>query len=260
MIHKKTISWWFILLVVSVVVIGCDCHPVSPSWDCDYDGDYVVQETFSYSLPEAGHTGLRLEGINGSVTITGTGSAQSITVAGERFVGSYSRADAEAHLQDLEVQIDDRGSEILVKTIQPPESHGRSYVVEYEITVPNDLEIFVQNLNGGVRLEGIHGSTYVDLVNGEIDGRISLPVEGVAELSIVNGTVRLDIPASTSARFSASVVNGNIDVSGLTLHDSTSTRQSLQGTLGNGRGRIALGVVNGNIRVTGYSPTLRSKR
>jgi DUF4097 and DUF4098 domain-containing protein YvlB len=246
------ISWWFTLLVVVVVCPGCDCHPASPSWGDWHHGDYVVQESFSYSFAAAGHTGLRLEGINGSVTITGNGSAQSITVSGERFVGSHSRADAEAHLRELEVRIDKSGSEILVKTIQPHEPHGRNYVVEYEITVPNDLEIFVQNLNGGVRLEGIHGSANVALVNGEISGRVSLPAEGVLELSVVNGAVRLDIPTDTSARFSASVVNGSVAMSGLTLHDKTSTRKVLQGTLGSGRGRITLGAVNGDIRVTGY--------
>jgi DUF4097 and DUF4098 domain-containing protein YvlB len=253
MLNKKTISWWFTLLVLSIVCLGCDCNPGSTSWG----GDYVVQESFSYSVDAAGHSGLRLEGVNGSVTITGNASAQSITVAGERFVGSDSRADAEAYMQELEVQIDDRGAEILVKTVQPRESHGRNYVVEYEITVPSDLEVFVRNINGGIRLEGIQGSTYVDLVNGEIGGRVSLPADGVVDLSTVNGAVRLDIPAATSARFSAGVVNGTIDISGLTLRDSTSTRKSLQGTLGSGRGRIALSTVNGSIRVTGYPPPLR---
>ena len=95
-------------------------------------------------------------------------------------------------------------------------------------------------------------STYVDLTNGEVGGRVSLAADGVIDVSTVNGAVRLDIPVDTSARFSAGVVNGTIDMSNLTLRDSTSTRKSLQGTLGNGRGRIALGTVNGGIRVSGY--------
>lgn len=248
MIQEKTISLWLALLVVSVACFGCDCQPGSPSWD----GDHVVRVPFSYSVSAAGRTGLRLEGVNGSITITGDPSAQSITVAGERRVGSTNQADAEAHLQELEVQIDDSGSEVLVRTVQPSESQGRNYIVDYTITVPSDLEVVVHNLNGGVNLEGVYGSLFVALVNGEIDGRVRLPTDGVVDLATVNGPVDLSIPVDTSARLSASVVNGTINTSGLAFHDSTSTRNSFKGTLGSGRGHIELGTVNGNIRVKGY--------
>lgn len=249
MLRQSNRFLWAGCLVVSIGWLGCDGHPTSP--DVLLDGQYMVGESFTYELSGAGHTGLRLEGINGSIVITGDPAAHSIRVTGERRVGSYSRADAEAHLRELEVQCNDLAGEVLVKTVQPRESEGRTYIVDYEVAVPSELEVAVLNINGEVRLEGLRDSAFVDLVNGEINGSVSFPVEGVIDMSTVNGTIDLRIPVDTSARLSASVVNGRIEWSNLNLRNQTVTPQFLQGVLGDGRGRISLSVVNGNIRVRG---------
>ena len=70
-------------------------------------------------------------------------------------------------------------------------------------------------------------------------------------MSVVNGAITLGIPKSTSAEFSAAIVNGYINVSDLTLYDSQSTTHSLTGRLGAGEGTISLMVTNGTIAVVG---------
>jgi len=91
----------------------------------------------------------------------------------------------------------------------------------------------------------------VQLVNGQIQAKVTLPTDGVIAMSTVNGGINLNIPQSTSAEFSASVVNGTISTD-LILINLVSTPTSLTGTLGTGEGTIALSTVNGSISVWGF--------
>ena len=76
-------------------------------------------------------------------------------------------------------------------------------------------------------------------------------MEGVVDLSTVNGTIDVSVPVDTSAHLTANVVNGTIGVRNLDLHNQVSSRTSLQGVLGNGRGSLRLSTVNGSIDVEG---------
>jgi len=238
------------LLAAFVSCLSCHWHPFSADDVSHYDA--VARESFFYEVNVAGQTRLRLEGINGEVTVTGVDGQASVTIEGERRVESDSSSDAEAHLRELEVRVDELGNEISVETIQPKDSQGRNYIVNYQISVPKDMEVMLSHINGNIHLRDLSGGNLVDLVNGKIEGRLSLPPDGLIDISTVNGTLDLDIPKNTSARVAASVVNGSINMNNLSLHNSTSTKTSLRGTLGSGRGTIALSAVNGTIDVTGY--------
>jgi DUF4097 and DUF4098 domain-containing protein YvlB len=231
--------------------LGCDWTPFSA--DDEYYGvshnNHVASESFSFELGMASR--LRLEGINGTITVTGSSESASVTIYGERRVGSESAADAQEHLSRLEVRVEELGDEISVRTLQPSESRGRNYVVDYEITLPRGLTVHINNINGNIDLEGLAGDTLAELINGQIDAKVSVPVEGVVDLSTVNGTIEVSVPVDTSAHLAASVVNGTIGIRNLTLHNEVSSRTSLQGVLGNGHGNILLSTVNGSIDVEG---------
>jgi DUF4097 and DUF4098 domain-containing protein YvlB len=167
-------------------------------------------------------------------------------------VKSESTEDAEAHLKELAVDVQDLTNEILVRTVQPNQSGGRNYIVNYTITLPKNMDITVNSLNGRVTLDEILGSVFVDLVNGVIDGEVTLPLDGTINMGIMNGSIDLDIPLNTSAEFTAGVTNGNISVSNLELQNRVATSKSLTGTLGDGRGIISLSTTNGEIMVTGF--------
>jgi DUF4097 and DUF4098 domain-containing protein YvlB len=92
----------------------------------------------------------------------------------------------------------------------------------------------------------------VDLINGDIDGKVTLPLDGTIHMGITNGSIDLDIPQNTSAEFTAGVTNGSISVSNLELRNRVETSKSLTGTLGDGRGTISLNTTNGNIMVTEF--------
>ena len=235
-------------LASSIVLSSCDHSPTSP----DYGGRSVAREAFSFDIPASGHASLRLEGVSGLVTIVGSSQAGSVLITGERRVESNLPGDAELRLQDIEVQVDDLGSEIFVKTHQPSDNQGRNYVVDYEVTLPMDFELHITNISGNVDVRDTHGNAFVNVISGRIEARAEIPLHGTIDMTSTSGGVDLRIPRSTSAEFSAGVVSGTINVSDLSLRNEYHTPNSLRGTLGDGQGRISLNVISGTVRVEGY--------
>lgn len=254
------------LLIIFSLLLGCNL----------FDGnnnsisrtDQIAEASFSYEIPITGQSIFQIEAINGSIKFAG-GLTQGVVVRGVRAVGSETIEDAEERLAGLEVGITEGGSTILVETIQPDNTEGRNYTIDYEIILPETLESVVLQVNGTIAIEGMRGDLVAELVNGEIEledieasvtvsvvngnieSDIIMPAGGNLVQSIVNGEIELTIPDTTSAEFSASINNGEISLSGLSLDNQTSTGNSVTGTLGSGNGTITLEVVNGEITVTG---------
>lgn len=243
---------------------------------CDEDGvnnidtrDYIAEESFSFNISHESRTAFILQGINGSVEVTGSHQASSISVSGVRRVISDSQEDADEHLLLLEVVVDSSTFEPVVRTEQPTESEGREYIVNYTVTMPRGLVLDASTTNGDVTVEsidanaaigatngrvfasGIRGSATMTVINGEIHASATLPVSGELDLGVTNGFIELEIPQETSAEFYASVVNGTITIMDLVMTDQTTTPQSVTGTLGLGSGTITVHAVNGTIVVRG---------
>lgn len=261
----------FILLIAVMVLNSCDDDSnvlVQPKIVANTN--FSASEPFSYKLDVVNQSQLDLEGINGNVNITGKSGFHSVIIKGEKRVESESTEDAADYLPLLEVSIRDLSGKITVKTLQPQETFGRNCVVDYTIILPDNFEILasnvngsvvidtisnlvsVDNVNGQVILNTIYGTTYVNLANGQIAADITLPSEGIIDLSTVNGGISLDIPQNTSAELSAQVTNGGINIYNLDLQNNTSTLKSVSGTLADGRGTISLNTVNGFIQVSGF--------
>ena len=257
----------FITLIL--ININCNDNSLGPIENVD-NTNYVVSSTFSFNVPVVSQSKLRLEGVTGKVIIIGTTQTNSVIVTGEKRVASESIKDAELHMSELSVIMQNLGNEITFKTIQPEKSYGRSYIVDYFVYVPNNFEISndmvngniqvesisnnvaVSNVNGTVTLNNIIGSTTVSLVNGLIESNQTLPLNGNITLSTVNGGIKLSIPQNTSAEFSGASANGSVILSNLSLQNSIITTHSVQGRLGSGQGKVALSGVNGNINIVGF--------
>jgi len=233
--------------------------------------DFKAFESFSEEVVVGNGSRVNLQGVNGNIIVTGMSGASSILIEGTKLVGSDSTQDAEDQLQMLEVNVQSLVNDISIETIHPQNPGGRQYVVDYVITLPNDAEIQISNSNGNVILDAIDndvtvnntngnvtlmdiaGSAEVSLVNGIIDCEVTLPLNGSIDLKTVNGNINLDIPADTSAGFSADVTLGTISNSNLVFQSEVRTSASLSGTLGNGQGTITLETGStGDIIVSGF--------
>lgn len=240
-------------------------------WFWPDKANFIVDGSFSESVPVAGHSRIHLDAVNGEIVITGQPGATSVTVTAEMQVGSnVSRPDAETGLNQLGILVADGSDEIFVQTLPPKTMDGRKYVVNYTITVPSDLAVDVTQVNGHVTIEAIESSLFVEVANGNVylsdiygvatvsvesgsvDGIVTLPPGGELMISTGIGDIDLRIPASTSAELSALVGFGAITWDNLDLLNVVHTNRSLTGTLGEGTGLIDLDTRNGNINVSGF--------
>ncbi len=159
-----------ILLFLTTSIILTSCGDV----DIDVDGgnilpptntNFEAEESFSEKVEVGNRSQLRLQGKSGKITITGISGANSVMITGIKLVGSDSTQDAEEHLQKLEVNVQSLANEIFVETIQPQDTWGRRYVVDYMITLPKNLKIQVDNVNGIVTLDTIDNDVIVNNEN-----------------------------------------------------------------------------------------------
>ena len=256
--------------VIAALAVGCG-DSTGPGGGTVGNQNFLAEASLNLDLDATARTTFRVEGINGNIDVVGVAGTQTFMIRGERQVRSESVADAQGYLDRLEVVVTELGNEILIRTVQPQNTGGRNLVVNYELSVPArlvaqllnvngnvtvqlmDSTVTVININGNVTLDDILGDQMVTLVNGNIESQTPvLSLGGVIDLETVNGNVVLDIPQSTSAHFSAHLVNGTITVSGLVLLNPVSTLTSLTGRLGGGQGIIDLRTVNGNIHASGF--------
>ncbi len=237
--------------------------------DWDHSGQAEVAVRFFTTVPLGGQTTLSLVGGNGAIRITGVPGSSKIVVDALRRVRSDSRADAQGALSNLHVSVKENPEKIEIKTVQPESSYGRTYIVDYEITVPSYLIVGVVNGNGTVRIEGIQadvdvangngdvslvdqvGSSWVNLGNGELSTWAWVPPGGQIAHAVGNGRIFLSVQNDVSASFEAAVGTGTISMTGLELQEVVATARRLKGVLGAGEGQIGLQLGNGQIRVEG---------
>jgi hypothetical protein len=252
------------------------------------DADHEAAQAFRFAVPAGTGAVLALEGITGSVEIDGVAGLDSVVIAGKRRVRAESTAEAEAHLDELQVAVTPADARLEVRTMQPADTHGRQYIVDYEIRVPSAWEVSAANVTGNIaaascanglalrcttgrlsvhqavgevevdlvtgdiELEDIRGDLDVTSVTGNVAAKVYLPDSGHCDIRLVTGSIALAIPATTSARLTASVVTGSIATTDLSLAEASVGTRLVTGILGSGNGRIALNVTTGRISVDGF--------
>ncbi len=246
-----------VLLLGMKTIFGCDSSESDwtiENWTNKGWGNNTDEEAsapFSEDLIVDQQTVFRLDGINGSVSVVGGKDAATVTVSGRRRVFADTKAEAQQHLDDVKVGIRKLADQILISTDQPKNPYGRTYVVDYTITVPEAFDVDIDAINGSLHLEDVHGEVSASLANGKIECRSShSPTQSVA-LSTINGDIELGIPQNSSARLTATLVHGEITTSNLAFSSQTRRSRSMTGTLGAGLVLIDLSTVNGDIRVNG---------
>lgn len=153
--------------------------------------------------------------------------------------------------------------------MQPKHANGRSYSVDYEVTMPAHLALEVVNGNGPVQgedvrsavavetgngdveLSGLYGPLEVTVGNGSVVGSTFLPPGEHLVARVGNGGLRMTVQSQVSAELKAHVGNGPLTVTGLQLTDQITSPGLVTGILGGGEGLIELTVGNGWLHVSG---------
>lgn len=228
-----------------------------------------AQQVFDRMYPLRQGGAFALANVNGGVRIEGWDRDQ---------VEVHAVKTALHQSEDLNrVQIDvaNDGDQLGVNTRYPSGS-GVQVTVEYEIHVPYRLRwAAVSTVNGNVHVQGVTGAGTLNSVNGSVEvvdseGRFSgvttngdvrmqlrsLPQGGPVNLTTINGSVVLSVPAGTNAVIRVVNRNGDFrsDFPLAALGAYASNRFS--GKLGSGGGEIFMRTVNGAIRLVNGHPVV----
>ncbi|MEP7011414.1 MAG: DUF4097 family beta strand repeat-containing protein [Acidobacteriota bacterium] len=251
----------------------------------------TVHKVVSGVYPLAANGTLDLSNVNGSITLEAWDRPE-VEVRADKIVKSPSEDEANRTLDQVKVIVDAKPNRVKVEA-QFPHGHsglfswlsGRaveSIKVEFHVRIPREADLRIDNVNGGITLQGGKGDLRLTTVNGGVsatdtDGTLKLEstngaieahhTRGTLEASTVNGRIEaeladlagksslestnggitLRLPASVRANLSASTTNGGVscdlDVAG------AKKRNRIEGTLNGGGPEIEIDTVNGAVSI-----------
>lgn len=226
-------------------------------------------ETITRTFPAAGVQRLELREVNGSVDVS-AGPSDSISLVAHvraRGVRPDAKKDNNGYFEtnlDGDTLSIGRRSERRLRFFV---FSTRDVSVDYELKVPQRLELELRTVNGRIATRGIDGETSVVTVNGPIDvettgirelsartvnGRVKarfMQTFQGARLKTVNGGVVAVLPPSASFACDLSQVNGDFEASfPLSIHSHPGSRR-VSGEVNGGRYELHIVTVNGDIRL-----------
>jgi len=225
-----------------------------------------VNETINQVYDTSAHPTLRIDNVNGDLTLEGW-DQNRVEITAIKFAG-----DAE-DLADLKVEMRKDGDAVVIHVKYPHENnfwnHGHEGPgVNFTIKVPKgtgvdkaefvngDIDITnvigdvnASSVNGHVSGQKLGGDVDLSTVNGGVDLMATSNIKSIS-LNSVNGDIMLTLPKKFDARIEAGTVHGDIRaVDGLDVDETSFTGSSMSGVIGKGGMKVDLNTVNGSIRI-----------
>ncbi|MEO6694399.1 MAG: hypothetical protein ABIO41_04280, partial [Ignavibacteria bacterium] len=181
----------------------------------------------------------------------------------------------ETPFDEINIVLDTNSENISVKTeISKKGSDGifnlsREHRVDYEIYLPGNIEIEIDNVNGKVISSVVKNNLKITLINGDIDisnfagkleceitnGSFSGKIDSTSGIDIntINGSVTLFLNNYMNANLKAESVNSRITNENLQFRDLLQDKNLLRGKLGNVNSdtHINIETINGKIKLYG---------
>jgi len=264
------------IAIACLMAAACDVK-VSDKGDVSVDlvnGKATDEWVRTYTIAKGGH--LEIVNDEGAIEV-GRSDGSAVEVRAARAARADSDEAARALLRgvDMNEQISPERVRIDART---PEGAGRGrgfrrfvrrpdVTIAYRVLVPSGLTATFRTENGQVRLDNVDGRIEAATTNGSISGRAvsgSLTASSVnggiqlgfdtihddVEVTVVNGSIRIEVPKSIDAQLDATSVNGGVRVDDdLPFDASVRDRLRVTGRINNGGPRIVLHTTNGGVRV-----------
>lgn len=261
---RRPVPLVLLLPVLLLATAGCDIitaelrHQETSEW------------RRTYELQPGGSVEIR--NVNGKIAVERS-SGRTVEVMATLKARGATPEDAKRALERIEIVEDASPSSIRIETKVQRDSgwRGSNANVAYTVRVPDGGALTFRTVNGGLDLRDISGTITAETTNGGIDARdvagsidasttnggIDVEMrelnEGGAKLECTNGGISLALPADARANVSARVANGGIDVVGLQLETTESSRRRLEGRLNGGGPAVTIRGTNGGIELRGRS-------
>jgi hypothetical protein len=191
------------LLFSATLLTGCPVNMVT-----------ATDETMASAAAEFGDT-IEVRNRSGSIDIRGWEKSEVEVIATRRidlFYGQFvTPDDPRDFLDDILIEVTETEEGIRIETDIPVEWQGSQLVatVHYEIMVPEEAILDIDQDNGSVEVTGILGAVEVDLANGPVECEHSA---GDFNINVNNGSVEITHPAlpAVDAEIDCTVDNGSI--------------------------------------------------
>jgi DUF4097 and DUF4098 domain-containing protein YvlB len=109
-------------------------------------------------------------------------------------------------------------------------------------------DAFLKTTNGAITVTSHQGNMTGNVLNGEICANVVMPVaDGNCCFETLNGKITLCVPQTVGAKLFLKTVNGLVKIKELAVDLETKHLRLLEGTMGDGSGKIHLTSVNGTV-------------
>lgn len=205
-----------------------------------------VMRTERRTTPVPAGGAVHIEHRNGRVTVRGHGRNDLLVETTFR-VSAGNKADAEAFLRAMRLEVTTAGTTVSVRVNTPQRTGGRSdfgYVVDLDVSVPEWIRLNVDNRFGDTTITGVMGPLIVN--NG--NGRITVADIG-APATIRNRFGAVDVNRVTG---SLEIQNSNGEIAARDIKGGATITTTFGGvTLERISGTVTVTGTNGNITLTG---------
>jgi Putative adhesin len=225
-------------------------------------------EKSEYRISTSGRTSISIENVSGKINVRNTADTLGFITITAVKSAEVKYDEQDKPIENIEILIDTSGSEVKIETEIRNNSgifkKGKGGEVDYDIRVPANLVVKVENINGTITVTGVKNDVFAETVHGTIsvfgssgkleltsvNGNINCNIDSVTKgvnVDVVNGNVKIGGLKFADAEVNASTVNGKVKVKDLNLTNIVSEKKYITGTLGKGGSPIQVSAVNGNI-------------
>lgn len=257
-----------VLWTAIVGLAGCDIQ-VHENGDVKvgmFSAQATEDWTRTYSLAAGGR--IEVANLNGPIEVSEGAEGANVEVHASIIAKALTDAGAKDILSKGRIEETTSPAGVKIETVVPRGVPG-SYEVRYKIQVPPSVEAQVSTTNGSVKATGLTGKLKASVVNGPVElngmtgaldaasvnGPVSVKLTNVTapvRLETTNGRLSLELPKASRANLSARVVNGSLNVSGLSIQEESGKRiRNLETVLNGGGPTLDLRTTNGRITITG---------
>lgn len=244
---------------------------------CGFMGKrYLKTHSEQHQINTAGKSKLKIENVSGNVKFSRGSDSGSVIIKALKEI-KVKKKYLDTPFDEIQINVDS-GTSIIEITTEINRSGedgifkfnlGRDQRVDFEIIIPANLEIDVENVNGNISSNNLNNDLKIDLVNGEVDlenytgrleceitnGSFSAEIDSTRGMNVstINGNVTLHLNNFMNANLRAETVNGKISEENLQFSITEREKKFLKGKLGSGDPDVDLRIetVNGKIRLIG---------
>jgi DUF4097 and DUF4098 domain-containing protein YvlB len=167
-----------------------------------------VTEAFSRTVRLGRDGTFDLENVSGDIEVTG-GNGNDVRIDATKRARHSDPAEAKAILQDLVINVSERGGNVDVRTEYPRYNNRRnrygSASVDYTVSVPRDASVMLKSISGSVKVTNVNGELRAESVSG---GIVTTAARKLRTLKSISGDVQ--IFDSQSDDLTAGTVSGSV--------------------------------------------------